>query len=429
LFTKCQVLRNPPLGQPRPKIVLLHPILGSHRTFAALESALVADGFETIALDLLGFGKSPWHAPSFDAASHIAAIRRTIEGCGPYIALGHSFGALLARQLALQDPSCVGCVSVSTPAWSSMKKFNKNNWKIDKVGWFMSSAPRWATWAMCHAMCQRRRIWRPIIQRHMSKALAIWKGEYTGEILIDAFDHSHHSCHATMHTCLLPLMLGPIEVKELAGKIVFVHSLDDRSIPYAELVAKLGAESLDSDVHLRTVQGLGHCSVVHRPEGVDVIVDACRELSGLPTVRKQAVQRSASYVPGTRYSEAVQESFVGGGFLMRARKAKAKAKAPLKAALPALRRAITSLGQVQRRDSRKKLAMKRPLSEAIADRGSRGVSSATPDTSSDEGEDRTHTTFALNETRHEPCVAGCFEGLFALLSPFMGRHAARTEGQ
>merc|ERR1712079_776213 len=166
-------------------------MLGSHRCLAELQDGLNQAGFMVISLDLLGFGRSPWHADSFDVDAHLDAIRARVVEFGRYLVVGHSLGSLLGRELLARDPNCIGCVSVSTPAFNSCSAFHEHTWRANLIAWILVRSPRWATWLMCTALCQQRWFWRPV-------ACALYDafhcyvdshGTLTRAIIEDFFDH------------------------------------------------------------------------------------------------------------------------------------------------------------------------------------------------------------------------------------------------
>jgi pimeloyl-ACP methyl ester carboxylesterase len=86
-------------GQP---VVFLHGMASSHRYWAQIVNKL--DGYETITLDLLGFGHSPMPKDSdYTYGEHIEAIVKSLKNLDlkqPIILVGHSMGALIALRLA-----------------------------------------------------------------------------------------------------------------------------------------------------------------------------------------------------------------------------------------------------------------------------------------------------------------------------------------
>lgn len=259
---------NPASGGARPAVVLLHGILGSHRYLAGLQAALNATGFEVLALDLLGFGRSPWHAEAFDVEAHIAAIRAATGHLGRYLAVGHSLGGLLAKELLLRDAACVGFVSVSTPAFPSLSALRETVWRLGTGSWMCVAAPRWATWCMCTCICQQRWFWRPI-------AVYLLESPLLNRVMIEGFfDHSHDSFCRTLHDCLEPLSLCPLTVSAFGGRAAFVHGAADRCTPLAELVRKLEAGGGGAEL-IHVVEGGDHFTVLHHTAAV---VTACERL-------------------------------------------------------------------------------------------------------------------------------------------------------
>lgn len=93
------------MGKGEP-IVLIHGYLSSSHYFKSIQKRLALD-YMVIALDLLGFGKSPKPKINHDYDAHIDAINRTLDSLGverPFILLGHSLGAMISLRYALERP-------------------------------------------------------------------------------------------------------------------------------------------------------------------------------------------------------------------------------------------------------------------------------------------------------------------------------------
>jgi pimeloyl-ACP methyl ester carboxylesterase len=106
-----------------PAIVLLHGMVGSSRYWDDIAAAL-SPTHTVIAVDLLGFGKSPKPADaSYTVDEHIAALRRTLERqrlTKPFVVVGHSMGGLLAAAYAQAYPNEVRkLVMLSTPLFKN----------------------------------------------------------------------------------------------------------------------------------------------------------------------------------------------------------------------------------------------------------------------------------------------------------------------
>lgn len=87
-------------------ILLLHGFLGSTRDWSKLAPKLVHEGYRVIALDLLGFGQAPKPSiANYDYRGHVLHINNALKELSanePFILMGHSMGALLAKRYALE---------------------------------------------------------------------------------------------------------------------------------------------------------------------------------------------------------------------------------------------------------------------------------------------------------------------------------------
>jgi pimeloyl-ACP methyl ester carboxylesterase len=104
-----------------PAVVLLHGIASSYVTFENVVPLIVA-GHRVIALDLLGFGRSPAPASArFTVEEHVDYVERTLallRPAEPFVLVGHSMGALIAaRYAARHSAELSGLVLVSPPIY------------------------------------------------------------------------------------------------------------------------------------------------------------------------------------------------------------------------------------------------------------------------------------------------------------------------
>lgn len=90
-----------------PVVVLLHGFLSSSEYWKQVANISEKD-HTVIALDLLGFGKSPKpHKSRYDYDAHIASINATLDHLGidqPFVLIGHSMGSLIALRYSTQYP-------------------------------------------------------------------------------------------------------------------------------------------------------------------------------------------------------------------------------------------------------------------------------------------------------------------------------------
>lgn len=102
-------------------IIFLHGIASDSGTWSDVLPHIAATQ-RCIAIDLLGFGKSPKPTnSSYTTAEHAAAVIKTIKRLGIQncIIAGHSMGGLVAIEIAKQQPNFVsGLVLVSVPLYN-----------------------------------------------------------------------------------------------------------------------------------------------------------------------------------------------------------------------------------------------------------------------------------------------------------------------
>lgn len=101
-----------------PVVLMLHQTPRSHDEFAEVQP-LLANGFHTIAMDMLGFGlSSPASGPmSIEVMAHAAwALLDALE-IDSAVLLGHHTGAVVAHEMAVQAPSRVQGLVLSAMPW------------------------------------------------------------------------------------------------------------------------------------------------------------------------------------------------------------------------------------------------------------------------------------------------------------------------
>lgn len=105
--------RGDPAGA---RVLLLHSGGMSSRQWRKLSHAL-APAYRTLVPDLLGYGlSSPVAAGArFHFRQDLEAVRRLVVGGPPAHVVGHSYGGLLALQLALAEPGAVLSIAAYEP--------------------------------------------------------------------------------------------------------------------------------------------------------------------------------------------------------------------------------------------------------------------------------------------------------------------------
>jgi len=115
----------------KPTIVLLHGIAATSKTWLPLIKEIDADKYRIIALDLLGFGKSPKpNNCDYSVNDHVDYIYKTLKKLKinkPYRIIGHSMGSIIAAQYCLRHQKDVKDVYLlSLPLYFTNSELHTN---------------------------------------------------------------------------------------------------------------------------------------------------------------------------------------------------------------------------------------------------------------------------------------------------------------
>lgn len=117
-MVKKKILHSVSYGSGERTVVFLHGFLASAK-YWQLPQRELSSTHRTIAISLLGFGRSPKpHSSEYTYQEHTAAIKATLEAQGvnkPFTLVGHSMGALLALRFAIEHPKLVDSVKLFNP--------------------------------------------------------------------------------------------------------------------------------------------------------------------------------------------------------------------------------------------------------------------------------------------------------------------------
>jgi lipase len=97
-----------------PQILAIHGLTGHGQRWQTVATQHLSE-FSVAAPDLIGHGRSSWAAPwTLDA--NIAALADLVDGAGPVVVVGHSFGGAVALNLAAARPDLVAALVLLDPA-------------------------------------------------------------------------------------------------------------------------------------------------------------------------------------------------------------------------------------------------------------------------------------------------------------------------
>src|SRR3989338_2989256 len=132
------------------KIILIHGVCGSKNNFKYLQKEL-AKYFEIISFDLIGHGRERKPQQIYDAKNFVSFIERRIKfnDQEKYVFVGHSMGAIIAKEFALKHPA-------------NVKKIFLVNYPFKKEvilrHWFYRMYSKYSIWGKM--MCDTKHIWK-----------------------------------------------------------------------------------------------------------------------------------------------------------------------------------------------------------------------------------------------------------------------------
>ncbi len=251
-----------------PTVLFIHGLGGSTRYWDGV--AEVGTGFRGVAVDLIGFGKSPKPPNySYDVTAQAAAIRRVCAS--PVVVVGHSIGAIIAAAYVRTHAPSAATLLVGAPAYASAADAKTH---LHDLGWLAAAtvegkrSARMACWAMC-MMRPVAMLAAPVLRRDVPHAVAA-----------DSVRHTWSSYSRTVEEVLLRHRLEQ-DVSNVSMATIALHGTNDRVAPI-DLVAEL-ADRLQH-VALERVDGGDHHVALNHPDRVASAVTELLAGSGARSV-------------------------------------------------------------------------------------------------------------------------------------------------
>lgn len=98
-------------GYEKPTIILLHGIAATSKTWDFVIKELSTNDYRVIALDMLGFGKSPKPDKcEYNVDDHVRYVHKTLKRLRvkkPYVLVGHSMGSIVSAHYCVRYPEIV----------------------------------------------------------------------------------------------------------------------------------------------------------------------------------------------------------------------------------------------------------------------------------------------------------------------------------
>ncbi len=243
-----------------PEVAFIHGLGASGRYWRNVRDA--SGGYHGIAVDLLGFGRSP-NPPdaAYDVDTHTAALAAVVPAGS--LVVGHSTGALLAAALAARHPDRIRrLLLLGMPAYPDSATARAEVGRLGLLARLTVGASPLAR-ILCEAMCRLRPLAiaaAPLVIRDLPPSIAS-----------DGARHSWPSYHRTLKHVVVDYR--PLDdLDATPSPVTFLHGTDDRTAPpelLRRLVEDLSAQGTHAD--LRLVPGDHHLAV-RRPEQVAEIL-------------------------------------------------------------------------------------------------------------------------------------------------------------
>lgn len=252
-------------GEP---VLFLHGLGASGRYWDRL--AAVAGGFEGVAPDLLGFGRSPKPAASsYSVDDHLDALVPLLEA--PSVVVGHSTGAILAAALAARERErVIGLLLVGLPAFGDEATARAH---IGRLGILarLTVAGSDVARLVCQAMCLLRPLavtLGPVVIRDLP-----------AEVAADGARHTWPSYSRTLDRVVVGHRPLP-DLVDAGVPTVVAHGRADRVAPVALAEALVAAaRQRGAPAELRLLEGDHHLAV-RRPAVVASVLRQLRLRSG-----------------------------------------------------------------------------------------------------------------------------------------------------
>lgn len=242
-----------------PPVVLLHGMVGSTRLWQSLINQL--PDYQSICLDLLGFGRSPKpRRLEYDLDTHLNAINQALSAdLAPFILVGHSMGGLLAIDFALRYPERVKkLILVNLPIYTSVAEAKT----IIAKGKIL---PRFIFWGpIARTTCELVCYLNPRLARYLAVRIA---DDLPKDVAEDAALHNWTSYSKTLRHVIFeqrPLTL----LKQLKIKTVLLIGEDDFLTPQAY---RDQLKALPTTIHVHYVKA-GHHIPLQHPELITQLV-------------------------------------------------------------------------------------------------------------------------------------------------------------
>lgn len=198
------------------KIVFLHSLVGSKNSFEYLEKEF--QDYQTISFDLIGFGNETKPKINYTLDDFMKfldlKLQLSKEKNIQYVLVGHSLGALLAKEIAKKYPHKIIKIFLLGYPFLDNDKVLLNQMYLAKL---YVKGNLWT-----RAMCEMRMIFKALFLPF----IFLFRYKYRKSYL-DYFNHTYQSVFGTIHNTILKD--NKKDLFKLADKIVIINGQKDKS--------------------------------------------------------------------------------------------------------------------------------------------------------------------------------------------------------
>jgi cis-3-alkyl-4-acyloxetan-2-one decarboxylase len=239
-----------------PVCVLLHGMAASLHYWQSY-TPLLADTHRVIAIDLMGFGRSPAPHAGYTVAAHCQAIKDTLDHLGvhePITLAGHSMGALLALKYAdIYADSVSKLVLLSPPLYKTPEEAKRDITKSKKILEYAFFGP--TSHVLCTTWCY--------CLRPLSKRIApLYLKHQPHQIAQDSVLHSWQSYSESMWNVIQNQSVEK-DLDNLKIPITLVYGDAESKI----ILNNARAMKLNNNIDLLTVRGM-HNFPLEQPQEI-----------------------------------------------------------------------------------------------------------------------------------------------------------------
>lgn len=228
--------------------------------------------YRFIAVDLLGFGKSPKPTDSlYTLGDHVDMIVRSV--LQPYQVksfhiVAHSLGCIIALALAARFPGSIKSLTLLAPPYFPVPNGEQGSqfvlrqiaprkvWPLIVFGASIASWYEHVSRTVCLVICRHHRLWDFIVKQITRNRIRTF--------LIDGFMcHTHHAAWHTLHNVICGTagkMDAYLEiVRKLDCKVTVFHGIDDELLPAH---CSLALKSRIPRAQVKIVEKTDHITIV-----------------------------------------------------------------------------------------------------------------------------------------------------------------------